>query len=198
MLSPRFGNLYELLDALMLFGASIESPDATDGLYRLRLRRRRVNGARFAWVLIVLESQDEQFEFLRVQLSLSDADVWDARTRSTRFLRTMRERWYPGASTTAVTPHIDLTDEMLTFWLVGSDSLNWLTAPGLSKLVGERLAKAINKRHGWSTQFIPAVCGRHAAGLDIPPDVVKEKVEAWLEARVPRAIWDRTHVTVKE
>ena len=75
----------------MVFGACIEP--RPNGNYRLRMMRSFERWPALAWVLMVVESQDPEFNFLRFRLSLNRGQVV-ALTRDSRFLGEAYDRWY--------------------------------------------------------------------------------------------------------
>lgn len=181
MKSLAFGNFYELVDALMLFGAQIER--VRGGECRLKAQRSRRLWPSLAWAVIVAESQDPAFDFLIFRSVVVSSSVLVMTTGSSRFLKHSHARWYPHGET-QIPSDLVLDERLLAFWLVGSFS-RWKGQGDLflkgPKGVGEGLAGQVGK--------LLAVRASVKRGTVRIAKADAGAVKVWLESRVPTRVW---------
>lgn len=188
-----FDDLYELLDAVMLFGAQIE-PGKDPSQARIAIARGRGRWPALYWMLTLLWRH-------RIDMQLtSGARTTDKLvfcSRLDRFFMPAARRWYGESprgdnKRVAIAPaDLTLTESMLVAWLVDAmaasarDQTIRLTAPWMTRELASRLRWHVQRLSPLSPR-IECVAERHR--LVLPPR--QQSVAArWLAQWVPPAIW---------
>lgn len=184
----RFDDLADLVDGAMLFGAEIEAGSTKTSAPRLSIRRARSQWRVLPWFIATVE----QAGLFRLRLSSGPATVRKQLTYKSpawRFLAPMARRW-PSAGKWACAAHDTLSEPMVVMWAVSAfyrakpmGSVK-LSAP----LSGERkIRRLIDQCRDYGLP-VGSCDGRRS--IEVPASR-RAEVEAWLEQRVPRCVWDR-------
>lgn len=192
--SPMFADLYELIDAVMLFGATVEPCKTGSSSYRIVVARRQSRWQALYWVIALLHRHGLDLR-LKNRTAQTDSKIAYA-TPGSIFYAPAFHRWYPsfagdGVRRATVPQDVRLTEPMLAVWLVDAmtrklDGELKLAAPRMSERIAAQLARQI-RQIGW-----PAKAGKGSkysairlAGKHRPA------VSAWLDERfgIPAVIW---------
>lgn len=147
----EFGDLSQMLDAMMLYGATLRRDKAQA---KLVISRSSNQWPTLYWALTVLHNHGIDTKMTNGASTIRSKLTFSTSTNI--FYRNAHERWYRDGR--AVTPHISLSDESMATWLVdglarcylGRSAGLRLRAPMMSQAVAEDLAEQITDLTGWS------------------------------------------------
>jgi hypothetical protein len=197
-----FDDLDPLLDAVMLFGASLCQGAGKDGSQvSISISRHRAHWASLAWIVLILENNDSRL--FRFHVTFSDGPNGPkavACTHVCQFFAPAFRRWYPKCAGHVrgqpVTPHgITLTPHALAFWTVdtlihappaSSTQPLLFDAPNLDEQTSAILASQIRELTGWKVQAQENE-GRFTIQA---PQAARSAIEAWTSAFAPPVVWN--------
>ena len=158
----------------MLFGASIEKLPEGDG-YRLRLKKSTRRWPQLGWAVIVAESQDTDFKFLRFHIATRGPGCLEFKSPGSCFMEAAWNRWY-GSGEKRIPAGIEMDDKAMTFWLLG----HWGSkTPILPRLGCDTVP--LRMPGTW------VVGPRHKKVFELTGG--RKDVEGWLRERIPEQIW---------
>lgn len=142
-----FSNLYDLLDAAMLFGGEIRKVRGIVAGARIVFHRPRHNAERLAWMIGLLYHHN-------IDLNIGqspDQSIIQLETDPSPFYGPAADRWYGSARLPTVPDDLELADALLAAWLMGNLAYAGQTiiaSPRVRVATAERLAREAAKRIG--------------------------------------------------
>lgn len=195
----RFDNVFQAIDAAMLFGARLEINRSRPISARMMISRNLSSARPITYVVMLMYTHGIELSLTGSLATYTDNQKIDFKSKQTFLLTTPAERWYRQVGNKRQIIHmpdrLELTEQMVAVWLVDAFAQHRvirvnrrkiaLTGPTTNALTTEN---AINQLESLG---LPWTVEPNTESATLKLVVNEEEVaEDWLKQFIPKAVWE--------